>query len=57
MVKQEVLKLIGNMSEDVSIDEIMYKLYILEKHNKALSDIHNGRVYTSDEVGNLLVRQ
>ena len=46
MVKEEALKLISNMADNVSLDEIMYQLFILDKHNKAMEDIKNGRLHT-----------
>jgi len=50
MLKQQVLDTVLAMPEDISIEDIMYRLYIMDKHNKALSDIKAGRVYSSDEV-------
>lgn len=50
MVKNEVLRLITDMEENVSLDEIMYHIYILDKHNKAMDDIKNGRLYTAQDI-------
>jgi hypothetical protein len=50
VVKQEVVETILAMPENVSMEDIMYHLYILDKHHKALLDIQAGRVYSCAEV-------
>ena len=50
MLKQDVINKIDTLPEDVSIADIMYILYILDKHNKALSDIDANRVYDTEDV-------
>jgi hypothetical protein len=57
MDKIEVIKLISNMDDNVSLDDIMYQLYIFDKHNKAMNDIENGRLYTSQEIKNSLSKK
>lgn len=50
MLKQEVLNTISAMPDTATMEEIMYRLYIIDKHNKALADIDAGRVYSIDEI-------
>jgi len=50
MVKQAVLDIINELPENFSVDEVMYKLYILSNHEKAMQDIEDGNVYTTEEV-------
>ena len=50
MLKQDVIHIIDSLLENVSMEEIMYRLYVLDKHKKALNDIENGHVYRLDEV-------
>jgi hypothetical protein len=57
MAKTEAINLISNMDDNVSFDDIMYQLYIFDKHNKAMNDIENGRLYTSQEVKNSLSKK
>lgn len=52
MLKQEVLDIISAMPDTATMEEIMYRLYIIDKHNKALADIDAGRVYSTDEIRN-----
>lgn len=57
MLKQEVLELIKKLPDSVTMEEIMYQLYILEKHKNAMTAIENGEVLTVDEVKRLLIQQ
>jgi len=50
MVKDEAVKLISTMDENSSMGDIMYRLYVLDKHHKAMSDIKANRVFTSQNV-------
>lgn len=57
MIKQEVLGLIERLPETATLEDIMYGLYVIEKHKNALAAIEKGEVLTVDEVKGLLVRQ
>jgi hypothetical protein len=57
MVKQDVINLINRLPENTTLDDIMYELYILQKHENAMEAIENGDVFTVDEVKGLLVKQ
>lgn len=48
--KQEVSKLLNNLSEDCSLEDIQYHLYVLQKIERGLKDGEEGRVYTQEEV-------
>ena len=48
--KSEALTLIDSMDDNSSMDDIMYKLYVLDKHHKALREIQGGQIYTTQEV-------
>ena len=50
MLKQDAINTINALPEDVSMEEIMYRLYVLDRHNKALSDIEANRVYSTDDI-------
>ena len=50
MIKTDAIKVISEMDDNVTMDDIMYRLYILGKYEKATEDIRNGRLYTSSEV-------
>ena len=48
--KQEALNTIGQLPEDADMDEIMYRLYVLDKIRKGQEAIKQGRTLTSDEL-------
>lgn len=49
-VKQDVLKVINALPENVDLDEVMYKLYVLEKINQGKEAIKQGKKVTIDEL-------
>ncbi|QUH28757.1 hypothetical protein [Vallitalea guaymasensis] len=49
-IKKEVINIITKLPDDVSIDDIMYKLYVLDKVKKGQEDIKNGNFITNDEL-------
>ena len=56
MLKQDVINTINTLPENASIEDIMYRLYVLDKHNKALCDIDADRVYRTDEIRKRIVK-
>ena len=48
--KQEVRKLLKNLPDDCTLEDIQYHLYVLQKIERGLKDIEEGRVYTQEEV-------
>ena len=54
MVKNDVIQLVESMDDNSSLSDIMYRLHILGKHYKAMDDIKNGRVYTTQEARRLI---
>ena len=57
MVKTEAIDLITNMDDNSTINDIMYHLYIWDKHTKAMEDVENGRLYTSQEIRKSLLKK
>ena len=56
MLKQDVINTINALPDDITIADVMYRLYILDKHNKALADIKADRVYSTSEVRESIVK-
>ena len=54
MVKNDVLQLVEGMDDNSSLSDIMYRLHVLGKHYKAMSDIDNGRVYTTQDLREII---
>lgn len=50
VAKQEALETIGKLSEDADMDEIMYRLYVLDKIRKGQEAVKQGQTVTSEEL-------
>lgn len=50
VAKQEALETIGKMPEDADMDEIMYRLYVLDKIRKGQEAVKQGQTLTSEEL-------
>ena len=48
--KQEALETIGKLPDDTDMDEIMYRLYVLDKIRKGQEAIEQGQTITSEEL-------
>lgn len=48
--KQEALDSIAKLPDDVALDEIMYRLYVLDKIRKGKEDVAEGRVTNAEDV-------
>ena len=49
-VKQEALEIIGKLPDDTDMDEIMYRLYVLDKIRKGQEAVEQGRTVSSEEL-------
>ena len=49
-VKQEVLETIGKLPDDADMDEIMYRLYVLDKIRKGQEAVDRGRTVSSQDL-------
>jgi len=52
--KQEVSNLLNRLPEDCSLEDIQYHLYVLQKIERGLKDVEEGRVYTQEEVEKMM---
>ncbi|KFD40548.1 hypothetical protein HY02_02150 [Peptococcaceae bacterium SCADC1_2_3] len=48
--KQEVSNLLTRLPDDCSLEDVQYHLYVLQKIERGLKDVEEGRVYTQEEV-------
>ncbi len=46
--KQEALETIGKLPDDSDMDEIMYRLYVLDKIRKGQEAVEHGRTTSSE---------
>ena len=49
-VKQDALDTIGQLPEHADMDEIMYRLYVLDKVRKGQQAVDKGNTVTSEEL-------
>jgi len=49
-IKKEVISLIKELPEDITLEDIMYHLYVKQKLLKAKEDIAQGRTYSHEQV-------
>ena len=48
--KQEALNTISQLPEDTDMDEIMYRLYVLDKIRKGQEAVEQGKTITSEKL-------
>lgn len=46
--KQDALNTINQLPDDTDMDEIMYRLYVLDKIRKGQEDVAQGRITNAD---------
>jgi predicted transcriptional regulator len=49
-LKQEAIKVISRMQEPADIDDIMYRLYVIDKVRKGREAVEEGRTVTVEEL-------
>ena len=49
-VKQEALDTINNLPEDTNMDEIMYRLYVLDKIRKGQQAVEDGQTISHEDL-------
>ncbi len=52
--KENIINMIKNLSDDVSMEDIIEAIYVRKKIEKGLKDSEEGRVYTNEEAKELL---
>ncbi|MBN2536536.1 MAG: hypothetical protein JXB88_26880 [Spirochaetales bacterium] len=55
-VKQTAIEAINNLPDEASLDDIMERLYFIQKIEAGLKDIEEGRVHSHEEVKKRLAR-
>lgn len=55
--KDEAIKMIARLPEEVSWDEIMYKIYVMRKIEEGLKAAEEGRTVSHEEVKELFGSQ
>jgi len=55
-LKQESIKAISKLPEETNIDEIMYRLYVIDKIKKGKEAVLKGEVISSDELKTFILK-
>ena len=48
--KESIIQMIKDLPDDVSLDDVMYHLYVRQKILRGLEDIKQGKTYSHDQV-------
>ncbi len=48
--KEEVIDLLNQLPDDSTLEEIQYHLYVLQKIQRGLQDVDQGKVQTQERV-------
>jgi hypothetical protein len=48
--KQEALEIIGKLPDDTDMDEIMYRIYVLDKVRKGQMAVEQNRTISSEDL-------
>ena len=49
-IKQEAIEAIPKLPDSANIEDMMYRLYVIDKIHAGLEDVRNGRVITTKEL-------
>jgi hypothetical protein len=55
-VKDEVRKLLDQLPDDVSFEDIQYHIYVRQKLEQGLNDVQDGRVLSQEEMQRRIAR-
>ncbi len=47
---EKAINALESMSDDVVMDDIMYRLYVLDKVNRGRKDLKNGSTYVAEDI-------
>lgn len=56
LTKEKILTTIGQLPDNITIEEVIEELILLDKIEQGIKDGDEGRVFTSDEVKDRLKR-
>jgi hypothetical protein len=49
-LKDELIDIVSNMPDNLVVDDVMYRLYVLDKIKKGQQAILNNKVFTHEEL-------
>ncbi len=54
--KQDVLRVLDELPEDASLEDIQYHLYVLQRITRGRDDVAAGRIVAQDEIEQRMTR-
>ena len=54
-IREEAEKLIRNLSDDATWDDLMYQIYVRQKIDQGIKDADEGRLVSQEEVERLFL--
>ncbi len=54
--KEDILKMIQNLPDDISMEDIIEAIYVRKKIEKGLKDSKEGKLYTNEEAKERLAK-
>ena len=57
VAKSEVQHILNNMPDECDIEDLHYRLYVLEKIKRGQEAVKNGQTLTQDEVRNRIAKK
>lgn len=54
-IKEEAIKLIQNLPDEITWDDLIYEFYVKEKIERGLNDIKTGNTVTLEEAEKILL--
>jgi len=55
-VKEEIRKMLDQLPDDVSFEDIQYHIYVRQKIERGLADVAEGRVMSQEELERRMAR-
>ena len=55
--KEEIIKIIDLLPDDVTLEEIQYQLYVLAKIKKGLKDIEENKIFSHNHIKNIFIKR
>lgn len=53
-IKEDIISMLKNLPDDISVDEIIEAIYVRQKILKGLKDSKEGNLYTHEEAREIL---
>ncbi|MFW6244638.1 MAG: hypothetical protein ACOC36_01995 [Fibrobacterota bacterium] len=49
-LKEEAIRVLSSLPDNAPIDEVMYRLYVIDKISRGQQAIKDGQIYSAEEI-------